>query len=51
MSVDDIDTLMKGPLKEPPSIIVVGDDDVIGFTPARNLLQPLASALGTPRRG
>jgi len=51
MSVDEIDTLMKRPLKKMPSIIVVGDDDVFGFTPAPNMPQPMASAPRTPRRG
>lgn len=29
-----IEALMREPVKEPPSIIVVGDDDVFGITPA-----------------
>jgi hypothetical protein len=30
-----IEALMREPVKEPPSIIVVGDDDVFGITPAQ----------------
>jgi len=30
-----IEALMRQPVKEPPSIIVVGDDDVFGITPTR----------------
>ena len=29
-----IEALMRQPVKEPPSIIVVGDEDVFGITPA-----------------
>jgi hypothetical protein len=28
-----IETLMRGPVKTLPSIVVVGDDDVFGITP------------------
>ena len=29
-----IDMLMAGPIKQPPSITVFGDDDVVGINPA-----------------
>jgi hypothetical protein len=29
-----IDRLMAGPVKERPAIVVFGDDDLVGFTPA-----------------
>ena len=34
LSPEDIDALMRGPVKERPAIIVLGDEDVFGFTPA-----------------
>jgi hypothetical protein len=34
LSADEIDALMRAPVKPRPSVIVVGDDDVVGFTPA-----------------
>ncbi|MBS0360178.1 MAG: hypothetical protein JSR98_02260 [Proteobacteria bacterium] len=35
LSREEIEALMQGPVKDWPSVIVVGDDDVVGFTPAR----------------
>lgn len=31
---DQIEALMAAPVSPPPAVIVVGDDDVAGFTPA-----------------
>jgi len=33
-ALEEIDELMALPIKKPPAIIVFGDDDVVGFTPA-----------------
>jgi hypothetical protein len=33
----EIDALMAGPIPPRPAVIVVGDDDVAGFTPAPGL--------------
>jgi hypothetical protein len=30
----EIDAMMSGPVPPRPTVIVVGDDDIIGFTPA-----------------
>ena len=34
LSREEIDALMREPVKDWPAVIVVGDDDVVGFTPA-----------------
>ena len=35
LTADEIDLLMNGPIKDWPSIIIVGDEDVVGFNPPR----------------
>jgi hypothetical protein len=35
LTAQDIDALMSGPIKDWPSIIVVGDEDVVGYNPPR----------------
>ncbi len=35
LTADEIDLLMSGPVKDWPSIIVVGDEDVVGYNPPR----------------
>lgn len=44
LSPEEIETLMHGPVAERPTITVLGDDDVVGFTPA----QPPAQSLSQP---
>ena len=46
----EIDALMTGPVRKMPSIIVVGDDDVIGFTPAPATPEPILLEPATPAR-
>ncbi len=33
-ALDEIEELMALPIKKPPAIILFGDEDVVGFTPA-----------------
>jgi hypothetical protein len=35
LTAQEIDLLMSGPVKDWPSIIIVGDEDVEGFNPPR----------------
>ncbi|HLZ77589.1 hypothetical protein [Phenylobacterium sp.] len=35
LTADEIERLMSGPIKEWPSIIIVGDEDVVGYNPPR----------------
>jgi hypothetical protein len=35
LTADEIERLMSGPIKDWPSIIILGDDDVVGFSPPR----------------
>ena len=51
LSEDEIDALMKGPVRKMPSIVVVGDDDVIGYTPAPPPEPISFEQVAAPRRG
>jgi hypothetical protein len=35
LTAQEIEALMSGPVKDWPSIIILGDDDVVGFNPPR----------------
>jgi hypothetical protein len=35
LTAEEIELLMSGPVKDWPSIIVVGDEDVVGYNPPR----------------
>lgn len=53
LSSEEIDFLMSGPVKERPSIILVGDEDMVGFTPAPPATEPpsFQRPKETPKRG
>jgi hypothetical protein len=36
LTAEEIEFLMRGPVKDWPSIIIVGDEDVVGFNPPRS---------------
>jgi hypothetical protein len=35
LTAEEIELLMRGPVKDWPSIIIMGDEDVVGFNPPR----------------
>ena len=35
LTAEEIELLMSGPVKDWPSIIIMGDEDVVGFNPPR----------------
>ena len=36
LTADEIESQMRGPIQDWPSIIVVGDEDVVGYNPPRS---------------